>query len=261
MSTAPEWLSSRPVAHRGLHSASSAAGSSAGTVPENTVAAFEAAIGAGFAIELDVQLSADDQAVVYHDRDLFRLCGSPDPVRSRTVDQLRDYRISGTDQYPPSLVETLDYIDGRVPVLVEIKAGLQRNLRAAAAFAALRDYQGEVAVQSFDPFIVAWFRRNSPSTLRGQLSGSLDDAHNLNPLSRTMMRNLGFNPVSRPHFVGYEYEFLSPLRARLITQRWPLLVWTITSQADLDRVGELGGNGIFEGFIPRPREGAGRTAQ
>ncbi|WP_157984029.1 glycerophosphodiester phosphodiesterase family protein [Nesterenkonia muleiensis] len=261
MSALPEWLSTRPVAHRGLHSVPAGADAPGGGIPENTLAAFDAAVEAGFPIELDVQLSADDQAVVFHDRDLLRLCGSPEPVRTLRVDQLREHRVAGTDQHPPSLAETLEFIAGRVPVLVEIKTGPQRNLRASATAAALGDYSGELAVQSFDPFIVAWFRRNSPLTLRGQLSGSLADAGGLNPLSRAVMRNLGFNAVSRPHFVGYEFEFLSEVRARLITRRWPLLVWTITSQADMDRVHQLGGNVIFEGFSPASREEAGRTAR
>lgn len=256
MSQPPWWLYSTPVAHRGLHSAASADH----PVPENSLAAFEAAVRAGFPIELDVQLSADHQAVVYHDRDLRRLCGSPEKVSSLTLQQLREQRISGSDQHLPSLAEALEFVDGRVPVLVEIKSGPQRNLRAEAVFAALRDYSGEAAVQSFDPFMVRWFRRNSPKTLRGQLSGSLENAAHMNPLSRTMMRNLGFSVLSRPHFIGYEFAALSPARARLITRWWPLLVWTVTSQEEMDRAGQLGANVIFEGFTPEPRGAAGRTA-
>lgn len=245
----PEWLATRPVAHRGLHDPDR-------SIPENTLAAFEAAIEAGYPIELDVQLSADQQAVVFHDRSLLRLCGSDDLVSGLTVEELREHRIAGTDEHPPSLVETLRFVDSRVPVLVEIKGGPERNLRAAATFAALRDYPGEVAVQAFDPFIVSWFRRNAPAVVRGQLSGRLKDAVHLNPVSRTLMRNLGFNAVSRPHFVGYESAALTPVRARMIARRWPLLVWTVTSQKDFDRVTRLGGNSIFEGFIPADQAAA-----
>lgn len=243
MKQVPQWLTTRPVAHRGLHDAQN-------SIPENTLAAFAAAIDAGYPIELDVQLSADHQAVVFHDRTLQRLCGSAELVSDLTVAELREHRISGTDQHLPSLAETLDFVDAQVPVLIEIKGGPQRNLRAATTSAALRDYPGEVAVQAFDPFIVAWFRRNAPEVVRGQLSGRLQDAVHLNPVSRTLMRNLGFNAVSAPDFVGYESAALSPIRARMITRRWPLLVWTVISQEDFDRVARLGGNSIFEGFIP-----------
>lgn len=243
MKQLPEWLTNRPVAHRGLHDADR-------SIPENSLAAFEAAVDAGYPIELDIQLSADHQAVVFHDRSLLRLCGSAELVSSLTVHELSQHRIIGTDQHLPTLAETLEFVDSRVPVLVEIKGGPQRNLRAAATFAALRDYPGEVAIQAFDPFIVSWFRRNAPNVLRGQLSGRLKDTVHLNPVSRALMRNLGFNAVSKPHFIGYESAALSPTRARMITRRWPLLVWTVTSQEDFDRVSRLGGNSIFEGFIP-----------
>ncbi len=241
MSRVPSWLVARPVAHRGLHSVHA---------PENTLAAFDAAIEAGLPIELDVQLTADDEMVVHHDTDLARLSDRPERIRELTVEQLRDIRIAGTDQHPPTLTETLDFIDGRVPVLVEIKAGDHRYLRAAATFSALGDYSGPLAVQSFDPFIVGWFYRNAPEVVRGQLAGSLADVRSMSWGTRLLLQNLAFTTVSRPHYVGYEFGFTTKRRSWLIRRKWPLLLWTITTRRDMDRALTLGDNVIFEGFDP-----------
>jgi glycerophosphoryl diester phosphodiesterase len=241
VSRVPSWLLTRPVAHRGLHSEG---------VPENTLAAFAAAVAAGRPIELDVQLTADDRMVVHHDTDLRRLSGRAEKVRDLTVQQLREVRIGGTDQHPPGLVETLEFIDGRVPVLLEIKAGDPRYLRASATAAALRDYSGPLAIQSFDPFIVAWFRRNAPEVLRGQLAGSMADVQTVRWGTRWLLQNLAFTTVSRPDYVGYEFGFTTTRRAWLIRKKWPLLLWTITTREDMNRALALGDNIIFEGFDP-----------
>ncbi|TLP93265.1 glycerophosphodiester phosphodiesterase [Nesterenkonia salmonea] len=239
MSKVPSWLVTRPVAHRGLHGDGR---------PENTLAAFEAAVQAGLPIELDVQLTADHKMVVHHDTDLKRLSGRDERVRDMTVDQLRNIRIAGTDQHPPSLSETLDYIDGRVPILLEIKAGDLRYLRASATGAAVRDYAGPLAVQSFDPFIVAWFHRNAPEVVRGQLAGSLADVRSIGWGTRLLLQNLALTTVSRPHYVGYEFGVTTRMRSWLIRRKWPLILWTITTRHDMDQALELADNVIFEGF-------------
>lgn len=241
MKGVPAWLLARPVAHRGLHSEG---------VPENTLAAFGAAIDAGLPIELDVQLTADDAMVVYHDADLQRLSERPERVRDVTVEQLRDMRVRGSDQHPPSLAETLDFVNGRVPILLEIKAGEQRYLRASATGAALRGYRGPVAVQSFDPYIVGWFHRNAPEIVRGQLAGSLADVRSISWGTRLLLQNLAFATVSRPHYVGYEFASTSKARSWLIRKRWPLLLWTVAAHEDMGRALALGDNVIFEGFEP-----------
>lgn len=241
MSRLPDWLTDRPIAHRGLHSAG---------VPENSLAAFQASIDAGLPIELDVQLSADDQLVVHHDDHLRRFFGREELVRQLSLAELTELTISGSDQQPLSLAQTLEFVDGRVPLLVEIKTGESRNLRAQAAAATLRDYRGECAVQSFDPLIVGWFAKNAPQLLRGQLSGSFAEKKDMSWGTKNLLRNLGLNGISKPDFVGYEYGFISQRRAQLISRRWPLLLWTITTRQDMERAYALADNVIFEGFLP-----------
>ncbi|MVT27559.1 glycerophosphodiester phosphodiesterase family protein [Nesterenkonia alkaliphila] len=241
MSRLPDWLTDRPITHRGLHGSG---------VPENSMAAFQASIEAGLPIELDVQLSADDQLVVHHDDHLQRLCGRQELVRQLSLQELTALTITGTDQQPLSFAQTLEFVDGRVPLLVEIKTGECRNLRAQAAAAALRDYRGECAVQSFDPLIVGWFAKNAPHVLRGQLSGSFAEKKDMSWATKKLLQNLGLNGISKPDFVAYEYRAINQARARLISQRWPLLLWTITAQQDMERAYALADNVIFEGFSP-----------
>ncbi|WP_191089940.1 glycerophosphodiester phosphodiesterase family protein [Nesterenkonia ebinurensis] len=241
MSRLPDWLTDRPITHRGLHSED---------VPENSLAAFQASIDAGLPIELDVQLTADDQLVVHHDDHLKRLFGRDELVRELTLGELTALTVTGSDQQPLSFAQTLQFVDGRAPLLVEIKTGQHRNLRAQATAAALRDYQGEFAVQSFDPLMMGWFAKNAPELLRGQLAGSFAEKKDMSWATKKLLQNLGLNGISTPDFVAYEYGFITPRRAHLISRRWPLLLWTITSQQDMDRAYELGDNVIFEGFSP-----------
>lgn len=243
--TAPAWLTERPIAHRGLHGGS--------RVPENSRPAFEAAAEAGFPIELDLQLSADDQLVVHHDPKLGRLTGQTGAVRRHSLADLRRMQIAGGPHTIMSFAELLELVDGRVPLLVEIKAGSAKTVRAAGVAAALRGYSGEAAVQSFDPDIVAWFRKNAPGIPRGQLSGSFSGKRKMSAVRRLLLQNFAYNVVTRPDFLGYELAHLSPRRSAWLRRTGkPLLLWTITSEEQRRRAEQLGDNYIFEGFTPLP---------
>lgn len=241
--TAPAWLTERPIAHRGLHRGSE--------VPENSQPAFEAAIDAGLPIELDVQLTADSQLVVHHDKNLGRLTEETGPVRGRSLDELTAMTVAGGEHRIMSFREVLRFVDGRVPLLVEVKSGEAKQDRAAAVAQDLTDYTGEFAVQSFDPFIIGWFRKNAPEILRGQISGSFSQQKNLSLLSKKARQNLVLNVVSRPHFIAYELAFIGPKKAAALRRLGkPLLLWTITTEEQRRKAELLGDNFIFEGFAP-----------
>ena len=153
------WLVAQPFAHRGLHDA--------GRV-ENSRAAFEAAIAAGHGIECDVQLSRDGIAFVFHDDSLDRLAGRPDRIASLSSDALAGIALSGSAERIPRLTEMLRLVDGKVPLLIEIKS---TNRRVApicqAVVRALEGYRGEVAVMSFNPLVGGWFAAHAPRIARG----------------------------------------------------------------------------------------------
>ena len=153
----------RNYAHRGLHTED-------GSVPENSLPAFRAAAEAGYAVEMDVHLTADDQLVVFHDDTLERMCGVQGVIDDFTLAELRALRLGKTDCVIPTFAEALEALGGRVPLLLEVKRGHDNRRLCALTLEALRTYTGPYCVESFDPTIVAWFRRNAPDILRGQLS-------------------------------------------------------------------------------------------
>ena len=149
-------------AHRGLH------GDGA---EENTLEAFERACCAGYGIELDVQLSRDGEVVVFHDDSLRRMTGDARRVDQLDWAQLRALRV-GAGGRIPLLSEVLAQVDGRVPLLVELKNGRRNRALCAATLAQLREYRGAYMIESFNPLMLRWFRRRAPEVLRGQLVAS-----------------------------------------------------------------------------------------
>jgi glycerophosphoryl diester phosphodiesterase len=236
-----DWLTTVPVAHRGLHD---------GTRPENSMAAFAAAAEAGYAIELDVHLSADGVLVVFHDDDTARLTGRSLRVVRTSAAELTALTLLGTQERIPLLTEVFDLVAGRVPVLVEVKAGRGAAAVGPELVTELRRCTGPVAVQSFDPRIVLWLRRHAPWVVRGQLGGGAG------PDSPWWLRwGLGAMPLnllSRPQFLGYHVDEM-PSRAAGFWRRVlgvPLLAWTVRSPEQLRLATECAANPIFENLRP-----------
>jgi len=242
----PRWLRTVPVAHRGLHD------KPAGLI-ENSLPAFEAAIAAGYAFELDVVLSADGEAMVFHDSVLDRLTARRGPVDHLRAEQLSALPLTGGHGATiPTLAEVLRLTAGCAPILIELKS-LGRAVGPMETRVAhlLSGYRGPVAVQSFNPRAMAWFARHAPHIPRGQLSMAYgaESAGRLSPLARYALKRLWLNRSSKPHFIGYRAEDLpqaavTKLRARGL----PVLAWTVTSQEDETRLRPHIDNVIFEGY-------------
>ncbi len=154
------FLYTTPIAHRGLHK----------TVPENSLPAFALAIEAGYAIETDVRFTKDGRIVVFHDANLKRVVGVDKNVIDLTFDELQTYTLEGTEEKIPSFEEFLSFVDGRTPLLIELKDVPGRNDLPERVIETLKPYKGEYALQSFNPFYVNKFRKLAPDVLRGQLS-------------------------------------------------------------------------------------------
>jgi glycerophosphoryl diester phosphodiesterase len=228
-----EWITSRPIAHRGLHQGIA--------VPENSLAAFEAAIAAQHPIELDVQLLADDHLAVFHDRDLKRLTGHKGRLTDHTLDSLQQFHLVGTDQTIPSLAEALACIAGQVPLLIEIKNEKKVGPPEQALVKTLVGYRGEFAVQSFNPRSLQWFKRHAPEIVRGQLASKPQ---------KFLRSTLLLSWASAPHFIAYNVKALPTLPTTLARQHFhrPLLAWTVRSQADCQRAIQYADNYIFDSF-------------
>ena len=237
------WISHKPIAHRGLHKGSA--------VPENSLAAFEAAIELGYPFELDIQLLADGGIVVFHDQDLTRLTGVSGKISEQNSQTVKQRKLLGSDQYIPLLDDVFELVKGKVPILIEIKSdgkvgALEQNLLSK-----LSNYSGEYAVMSFNPFSVSWFKRNAPQILRGQLSGGFKSG-NLAWHKKVLRRNLLMNRVSSPNFIGYDIRCLPYLPVSIARQilNYPILVWTIKTEQDKLKAAKYADNIIFEGVEP-----------
>lgn len=187
----------RNIAHRGLHTIDK-------KVPENSIAAFNAACEGGYGIELDVQLTKDGQVVVFHDDDLKRVCGVEGRVDSKTLEELESCRLEGTDQGIPLFAEVLACVDARTPLIVELKSGSHNEELCEKTLALLKAYKGKYCVESFDPSIVKWFKINAPEIVRGQLAGLPEHYGSKNKVKNFLMGNCLLNFMGRPQFIAYE---------------------------------------------------------
>ena len=233
-----------PVAHRGLWSP--------GGAPENSLAAFRAACVAGYGIELDVQLSADGEAMVFHDDSLARLTGAEGRLSDRTAAELAELRLAGTDEPIPTLLEVLALVGRRSLVLVELKtpAGgvgpLEQRVHDT-----LVDHAGPVAVIGFNPYSHAWFAERFPGVLRGLNSYSYADAPSLEPKQRAAYARLEQTQIARPHFLSLGLDILpSTAAASLRAEGLPVVAWTVRQPAQWMAIEADCDNLIFEGFRP-----------
>lgn len=230
------------IAHRGLHSLKP-------NTPENSLAAFREAVKNGFAIENDIHLTLDGEVIVFHDDDLFRMCGVHGVPEEMTLAQLKELRLAGTEESIPTLKECLDVIDGKAPLLIEFKckSGSAAPLCEAADIV-LRDYKGKYFIQSFYPFVLSWYKKNRPEICRGQLAS----AFKKDKLHMRMLGLLLFNVLARPDFVSYEFSHKNELSRRLCTKMGAFPVaWTFRRENEQESCKNDFGAYIFEGFLPK----------
>lgn len=232
------------IAHRGLHRADR-------SVPENSLAAFRDAAENGYAIELDIHLTADDRVVVFHDDSLRRVCGVEQDVEALTWRELRDVRLDGTGEHIPMLSDVLAEVRGRVPIVVELKTSPRRRELCERTWELLRAYNGDYCIESFDPRIVRWWRLNAPGVLRGQLSCTREQfGESATPVQAFFLSRLLCNFLGRPQFIAYGLDGRKPLLVRLVEKMGAMrFCWTShdwKNEVSNDAV-------IFEFYRPRQR--------
>lgn len=244
-----DWLTARPIAHRGLHDA--AAG-----VVENTATAFKAAIAGGFGIETDLQISADGEAMVHHDDAFGRLTEGSAYLAQMNAADIKAVRFQATADRVLTLNELCELVAGRVPLVIELKSRFDGDMRLVARAAeVLAGYGGPVALMSFDPAPIARLREIAPALTRGIVAERHYTHHEWDALSGLEKFRLAFllhAPQTRPQFLAYSVKDLpavAPLAARHVF-RLPLLTWTVRSEADRSRSGRWADQMIFEGFRP-----------
>lgn len=237
-------------AHRGLHDE---------TLPENSMGAFAAALDAGFGIELDVHLTADGNLAVIHDSSLLRTAGADVCVEDMTLSQLLRYPLLGSQENIPTLEQVLTLFSGKAPMIIELKTkGGNRGALCRRVMEALKDYQGDYCLESFDPFCIYYLKKHYPQVVRGQLSQNFLAEKNLPYpwILRFFVTNHLYYFLTRPDFAACRYEDRNLLCTRLVRKLWGVqgVAWTIQSQEAYDTALSQGWMPIFENFNPKGKE-------
>jgi glycerophosphoryl diester phosphodiesterase len=237
------------IAHRGFHQNGTER-------PENSMPAFSAAVSRGYGIELDVQLTADGVPVVFHDFTLHRAAGDARRISELTFAELEEIPLFGSSQRIPRFSEVLRMVDGRVPMIIELKAMWKHRELCEKAARILDRYRGSYCIESFSPLALYWFRRHRPEVMRGQLATSLfrEGKRRWWFFAWTLTWCLS-NRLCRPDFVAYNFEFRNILPVRLMRRmyRCEMAAWTIRSQADLEKSRSHFDVFIFDSFDPKAR--------
>lgn len=241
-------LTGTNYAHRGLHTRDK-------HVPENSLAAFDAAVQAGYGIELDVQLSQDGEVVVFHDDTLNRVCGVDGRVDAYPLEALQKMSLCGTHETIPLFTQVLDTVHSKVPLIVELKTGPRRKELCEKVLLLLRAYNGPYCIESFDPRIVAWFRKNAPEILRGQLTDNPSAFGDQPAVQRVALGNVLANCIARPQFIAHG-PGRKTLPVRIAEAMGALRVcWTVRDTDNIDGKQAENDAVIFEFYNPEPRFG------
>lgn len=231
-------------AHRGLHDNKTDA-------PENSAKAMRLAVENGYGIELDVQLTKDEKVVVFHDANLKRVCGVDAKVNSMTYEELQKLHLLDSEEKIPLFSEVLKIIDGKVPLIMEVKMVDAKTRVCELANKELVNYKGVYCMESFHPFAVRWYKKNRPDVVRGQLSANFKKEGQKEGFQEWLVHMLFVNVLGRPDFIAYSHKSAGNL-SRNLTRLWgaTAVAWTIRSQEELDRNRKKFALFIFEGFIP-----------
>jgi glycerophosphoryl diester phosphodiesterase len=244
-----DWLTARPVAHRGLHDISRG-------IVENMPGAARAAIAGNFAIECDIQLTRDGEAMVFHDDELDRLTEGSGALLTKTAAELQAVRFKATDEHMMTLADLCTLIAGRVPLVIEVKSHFDGDRKLVTRMAeVLSSYSGPAVGMSFDPDQVMALRELLPSRPRGivaERNYTTEDWPEASPAQRHGMTHLRHFFRTRPDFVAYwvdELPSTAPWLARNLFG-CPLLTWTVRSPEQRARAARHADQMIFEGFVP-----------
>lgn len=248
-------------AHRGLHDKESG-------VPENSERAFALAVDCGFGMEFDLQLTKDNYVVVHHDHTIARTCGEDRLISEMDLGEVRQYRLFGTEERIPLFEDVLKIVDGKTPLIIELKGYNDANELCTRVMKILDGYKGLYCVESFDPRIVQWFKENRPEIIRGQLMHHMEKGVELTPKKKLTAteafaaRNLMTNFMTRPHFEAYDFHGRERLSIAAVRGVFGMqeVSWTLRKEEDYAKARKLGNLCIFEGFIPSRTEEDGKLS-
>ena len=230
-------------AHRGLHDSEN---------PENSLAAFKAAVENGYGIELDLQLSSEGEVMVFHDYSLERMTGRKNKLSELTSAELRELKLGGSEEKIPYLREVLETVDGRVPILIEMKGESFSAAVCEKANEILKNYSGGYVIESFNPILVKWYKDNRPDIRRGLLITDIVKTNGFSVLN-LLLSGMTLNCISKPDFIAYDIEKRIALPIFLCTRLYgnQRFTWTIRTDKQFEEAKEERACPIFEDIIPK----------
>ena len=230
-----DFLTSNLIAHRGLHNEK---------YPENSIGAFRRAIRKNYVIELDVHLLKDGTVVVFHDDNLYRMCGKRKDIKDYSYNDLKKIKLLNTNYVIPTFEDVLKIIDGKVPLIVELKYDLRAGLLEEKVCNLLDNYRGEFCVKSFSPLSILWFKRNRPNYIRGLLISN--KARNFK--EKVMHSFIPFL-ICKPDFVSCNYLLYNNRRIKKYMKKHPVIAWTIRTDNIYKKYKDKFSNLIVEKII------------
>lgn len=231
-------------AHRGLHDAEK---------PENSMAAFRAALEHGYGIELDIHLMKDGNLAVIHDSSLKRTAGADVRITDLTTEALSQYPLEGTDEIIPIFSDVLNLFAGKAPLIIELKADDNVEALVDAAVKAMEGYEGPYCMESFDPRCIHVLKKKYPHIIRGQLTENYFATDSKLPAAlKWVLKNQVMNFLNLPDFVAYKFRDRKNLGNTLVRKFWGVqgVTWTLKSQEEFDQAIAEGWLPIFEDFKP-----------
>jgi len=233
----------RKIAHRGLYDENN---------PENSLGAIQKAIEKGYNIEIETRLLADGTVVVFHDKKLARMTGVDGYINSINADELANIKLLKTDFGIPTLQQVLDLVKGQTGILVKIvNKSTKVGKLESAVLDIIKNYEGEIAIVSFDPYSLEWFAKNAPQYQRGILSFNYkDDCRKLSFLTKFVLRRMMLNNIAKPNFICYRAKDL-PCRYVKKYKELPLIAWGVSSQKEYHDIIKQVDNIIVDGFEPQ----------
>ena len=238
------WIKNDFIAHRGYHSLDK-------SIPENTLLSFKKALDYGYSIECDVNVTKDGQVVVFHDINLQRLCGVDIHLSDVTYEEIKDFRILDTNEHIPLLSDLLKLVNGKVPLLIELKPKGNNKLLCQSFMKTMHAYQGVYAIHSFSPGIVRWFKKNHPDIIRGQITEYFKNDQDMPHVLKYLMKTMFFNKFTKPDFVNYGIKDLPNKYATKAYEKGMCMIsYCARNELEYQMVKDHYDNAVFEFFRP-----------
>ena len=235
-----KFLKETIIAHRGVHNEKD--------IIENSLEAFKEAVNKNYIIELDVHFLKDGEVVVFHDDNIERMTGINKNLKDCTYDEIRNIKLLNKNTYIPKFSDVLKLVDGKVPILIELKNDNKVGLLESSLVQILKKYNGKYAVQSFNPLSIMWFKNNYPNIIRGQLVCKFKNKK-MDNIKKFILKTMFFNIITNPDFISHSVDDLSYKEVNKIKKNKFILGWTVRNKERYDELIKYYDNLICEKFI------------